>query len=113
LSYYQTLKARLGSYKLVCQIIRFGVTAFKNQNFLPIIGWLGEQKKIIFGQLTYHIDSSLHLIMPKVVAPIFVLSGPSGSGKSTLLKKLFAEYPDTFGFSISRKLMGVLPACFG
>jgi guanylate kinase len=51
--------------------------------------------------------------MPKVVAPIFVLSGPSGSGKSTLLKKLFAEYPDTFGFSISRKLMGVLPACFG
>ncbi|CAM0141147.1 guanylate kinase [Umbelopsis sp. WA50703] len=39
--------------------------------------------------------------MPKVAAPIFVLSGPSGSGKSTLLKKLFAEYPDTFGFSIS------------
>ncbi|KAJ2961644.1 hypothetical protein NQZ79_g3195 [Umbelopsis isabellina] len=39
--------------------------------------------------------------MTKVAAPIFVLSGPSGSGKSTLLKKLFAEYPDTFGFSIS------------
>ncbi|KAI9489446.1 guanylate kinase [Zychaea mexicana] len=32
---------------------------------------------------------------------IFVISGPSGSGKSTLLKRLFAEYPDTFGFSIS------------
>lgn len=30
-----------------------------------------------------------------------VLSGPSGSGKSTLLKRLFAEYPDRFGFSVS------------
>lgn len=30
-----------------------------------------------------------------------VLCGPSGTGKSTLLKKLFAEYPDQFGFSVS------------
>lgn len=27
-----------------------------------------------------------------------VICGPSGSGKSTLLKKLFKEFPDTFGF---------------
>ncbi|ORZ30184.1 P-loop containing nucleoside triphosphate hydrolase protein [Catenaria anguillulae PL171] len=30
-----------------------------------------------------------------------VVSGPSGSGKSTLLNKLFAEYPDAFGFTVS------------
>jgi guanylate kinase len=30
-----------------------------------------------------------------------VVSGPSGAGKSTLLKRLFAEYPDRFGFSVS------------
>ncbi|XP_049312500.1 guanylate kinase [Bactrocera dorsalis] len=30
-----------------------------------------------------------------------VLCGPSGSGKSTLLKRLFEEYPNTFGFSVS------------
>jgi guanylate kinase len=30
------------------------------------------------------------------------LSGPSGTGKSTLLARLFAEFPDTFGFSVSR-----------
>ncbi|ODV78623.1 guanylate kinase [Suhomyces tanzawaensis NRRL Y-17324] len=30
-----------------------------------------------------------------------VISGPSGTGKSTLLKKLFAEFPGKFGFSVS------------
>uniref|UniRef100_A0A6V7KG63 guanylate kinase n=1 Tax=Bracon brevicornis TaxID=1563983 RepID=A0A6V7KG63_9HYME len=30
-----------------------------------------------------------------------VLCGPSGSGKSTLIKRMFEEYPNKFGFSIS------------
>ncbi|KAM6496922.1 guanylate kinase [Amanita muscaria] len=30
-----------------------------------------------------------------------VISGPSGVGKSTLLKRLFLEFPDKFGFSVS------------
>ncbi|KNE70368.1 guanylate kinase [Allomyces macrogynus ATCC 38327] len=30
-----------------------------------------------------------------------VVSGPSGSGKSTLLNRLFKEFPDQFGFSVS------------
>lgn len=30
-----------------------------------------------------------------------VICGPSGSGKSTLLKRLFKEFPSTFGFSVS------------
>ena len=33
-----------------------------------------------------------------------VLSGPSGSGKSTLLNLLFKDFPNAFGFSVSRKL---------
>ncbi|CAG8693851.1 14892_t:CDS:2, partial [Cetraspora pellucida] len=34
-----------------------------------------------------------------------VVSGPSGSGKSTLLKRLFQDYPNGFGFSVSRELI--------
>jgi len=30
-----------------------------------------------------------------------VISGPSGVGKSTLLQRLFSDYPDKFGFSVS------------
>lgn len=32
---------------------------------------------------------------------LIVISGPSGVGKSTLLHRLFREYPDNFGFSVS------------
>ncbi|PSN39189.1 Guanylate kinase [Blattella germanica] len=30
-----------------------------------------------------------------------VIAGPSGSGKSTLLQRLFGEFPNKFGFSVS------------
>lgn len=35
-----------------------------------------------------------------------VLCGPSGVGKSTLIKRLFNEYPNRFGFSVSRAFLG-------
>ncbi|TGZ81909.1 guanylate kinase [Ascodesmis nigricans] len=38
---------------------------------------------------------------PVTTPPVIVISGPSGAGKSTLLKRLFANYPDSFGFSVS------------
>lgn len=40
-----------------------------------------------------------------------VLSGPSGVGKSTLLQRLFTEFPDKFGFSVSRKDYMWTPVC--
>jgi len=43
------------------------------------------------------------------VRPI-VISGPSGAGKSTILKRLFADYPDTFDFSVSRMFTSTTPA---
>ncbi|KAK0202883.1 guanylate kinase [Desarmillaria ectypa] len=39
-------------------------------------------------------------MLPDFLRPL-ILSGPSGVGKSTLLQRLFAEYPDRFGFSVS------------
>ncbi|XP_040569463.1 guanylate kinase isoform X1 [Lepeophtheirus salmonis] len=41
------------------------------------------------------------IIMPKTMHKTLVLCGPSGSGKSTLIKKLTAEFPTAFGFSVS------------
>eukprot|EP01135_Chromosphaera_perkinsii_P005893 Nk52_evm26s370 gene=Nk52_evmTU26s370 len=38
-----------------------------------------------------------------------VLCGPSGSGKSTLMKKLMAEFPNAFEFSISHTTRGPRP----
>ncbi|KAJ7126558.1 guanylate kinase/L-type calcium channel beta subunit [Mycena crocata] len=38
--------------------------------------------------------------MSHFIRPL-VLSGPSGVGKSTLLQRLFAEFPDKFGFGVS------------
>ncbi|KAJ3316137.1 hypothetical protein HDU76_002054 [Blyttiomyces sp. JEL0837] len=38
-----------------------------------------------------------------------VISGPSGVGKSTLLKRLFAKYPNSFGFSVSHTTRGPRP----
>lgn len=44
--------------------------------------------------------SHIKKIMLSDLRPV-VISGPSGSGKSTLIKRLFAEFPGCFGFSIS------------
>ena len=30
-----------------------------------------------------------------------IICGPSGSGKSTILRRLFDDFPDKFGFSVS------------
>lgn len=62
----------------------------------------------LFSFILFHFSFLGYLARPVVdrmqtAAKIFVISGPSGSGKSTLLKRLFAEFPDTFGFSVSRK----------
>ncbi|XP_059608588.1 guanylate kinase isoform X4 [Phlebotomus argentipes] len=46
-------------------------------------------------------SASVHSKMVKQGPRPLVICGPSGSGKSTLLKKLFKEFPETFGFSVS------------
>ncbi|XP_076284416.1 guanylate kinase isoform X2 [Lasioglossum baleicum] len=46
------------------------------------------------------ITTGVYNMLQKGPRPL-VLCGPSGSGKSTLIKKLFEDYPDTYGFSVS------------
>jgi guanylate kinase len=38
---------------------------------------------------------------PNIACRPLIICGPSGAGKSTLIKKLVAEYPTDFGFSVS------------
>lgn len=52
------------------------------------------------------IRAALQAVMD--IRPV-VISGPSGVGKSTLIKKLFREYPDSFGFSVSREYNRTCP----
>lgn len=47
------------------------------------------------------IANRLVSIMAKRGPRPVVVCGPSGSGKSTLLNRLFEEFPNTFGFSVS------------
>lgn len=46
--------------------------------------------------------------MPAPPRPL-VFCGPSGVGKSTLLKRLMADHPHTFGFSVSHTTRGPRP----
>lgn len=53
---------------------------------------------------SFNFDQQIESQKPVLNTPMprpIVLSGPSGTGKSTLLKKLFAEFPTKFGFSVS------------
>lgn len=66
---------------------------------------LCQKKRGAYNNTLYHHSYRLSLPLVETTAsqrPI-VLSGPSGAGKSTLLKRLFDDYPDAFGFSVSRK----------
>jgi guanylate kinase len=50
---------------------------------------------------TTHIHLSTMAPTPTPTNRPIVFSGPSGTGKSTLIKRLFADHPTLFGFSVS------------
>lgn len=67
----------------------------------PGLGWAGlGLAREIARFLLLPINSTMSQVAVKAVRPV-VISGPSGTGKSTLLNKLFAEFPDSFGYSVS------------
>ncbi|CAI2180221.1 9218_t:CDS:2, partial [Funneliformis geosporum] len=69
--------------KSACQRSTYKFTLLKNFSFINIMTDVDQMKSVA-----------------DTLRPV-VVSGPSGSGKSTLLKRLFKDYPDKFGFSVS------------
>ena len=55
------------------------------------------------GEITASDDAKIATVRraPSFKGGACVITGPSGVGKSTLIKKLMAEFPDHFGFSVS------------
>lgn len=58
------------------------------------------KKSLINAYHYYLLFVEICTMLQKDSTPL-VIAGPSGSGKSTLLKRLFEEFPDKFGFSVS------------
>ena len=73
--------------------------------------WYNEQVEDAYQEFRSFLYDQIPKQAPAEIAtvrrpPIFkggacVITGPSGVGKSTLIKKLMAEFPDHFGFSVS------------
>lgn len=52
--------------------------------------------------VNFFLFTGVHTMIHAPAKPkLLVISGPSGSGKSTIIQKLFSEFPDRFGFSVS------------
>ncbi|KAN0064940.1 guanylate kinase [Thecaphora frezii] len=74
---------------------------------LPPASTLASTSSLVLRRFATMASASAPASTPASTPPIpsdkrpIVLSGPSGVGKSTLLKKLFDEFPNDFGFSVS------------
>lgn len=65
--------------------------------------WVVDSMRNLLGEISPGVIEAHTIIHVGSPAPQpIVFSGPSGAGKSTILKRLFAEFPDRFGFSVSR-----------
>jgi guanylate kinase len=73
------------------------------------------QKSLLVGLLIKNPFLTMAISGPRISPyssepKLLVLAGPSGTGKSTLLKRLFGEYPDLFGFSVSHTTRAPRPS---
>lgn len=75
----------------------------------PTAQWLPQVSPIALLLILNILADKLITLDASEPRPI-VISGPSGTGKSTILKRLFANHPNKFGFSISRTRCFLVPS---
>jgi hypothetical protein len=76
----------------------------------PNLGVTASRYRIIFHKRAH--DCGTFVPQVPMTLPPLIIFGPSGVGKGTLINRLFREFPNSVGFSVSRRVAFLASTAF-